>query len=311
MSRYNDNKDSFLEPKVTQYGSRMVMTNVHKPTKTKYWNIDTQFRDDYADYSKNGPILLSLPEQINDVKSITVSALELPMSFYNITAAMGTNLFQIIDASNTKFIIDVSDGYYDASGIVSAINTSLTNLGLLITMSIVNNRTIFTSATGTYTFNFAMQTQLSCSNVNGSVATFDKYNLKTKLGWLLGFRNITYMLDVNKSIQSEGVYNFNSRYLYLVVDEFISSNPNSFISPLSTSLINKNILAKIILDEVTYQYGTTFPACENLGRLISDTRTYSGCVNIQRLKVQIVNEYGLPVDLNGLDFSFCLVVEYE
>jgi len=29
------------------------------------------------------------------------------------------------------------------------------------------------------------------------------------------------------------------------------------------------------------------------------------------LKIQLVNAYGVPVHLNGLDFSFCLEVEYE
>ena len=48
MSKYMDDKRMFLEPSVSQYGSRMVMTNVHKPTKKKYWNIDTQFCSDYS-----------------------------------------------------------------------------------------------------------------------------------------------------------------------------------------------------------------------------------------------------------------------
>jgi hypothetical protein len=40
MSEYN-NMDLFLEPKTKQYGSHMVMTNVHKQSKTKLVNVDT------------------------------------------------------------------------------------------------------------------------------------------------------------------------------------------------------------------------------------------------------------------------------
>ena len=48
MSKYNDNKsDNFMEPTVSQHGSHMVMTNVHKPMKTKYVNLDTIFADEY------------------------------------------------------------------------------------------------------------------------------------------------------------------------------------------------------------------------------------------------------------------------
>jgi hypothetical protein len=60
-----------------------------------------------------------------------------------------------------------------------------------------------------------------------------------------------------------------------------------------------------------YGNGTVLPANEYNGLLLSDKRTYSGKVNLQKLKIQLVNEYGFPVNLNGLDFSFCLEIEYE
>ena len=47
MSSYFDNKELFTGPKMNQYGSHMVMTNVAKSSKIKYVNIDTKFRDEY------------------------------------------------------------------------------------------------------------------------------------------------------------------------------------------------------------------------------------------------------------------------
>ena len=47
MSKYFDQTNMFLEPDVTQHGSHMVMTNVVKPTKTKYLTLDTRFCDGY------------------------------------------------------------------------------------------------------------------------------------------------------------------------------------------------------------------------------------------------------------------------
>jgi hypothetical protein len=83
-----DNKDPFLQPKVSQYGSHMVMTNVSKPTQKQYWNIDTRFHDDYDNYSQmvgGNPIswyTFTLPQPINNVKSIKADNIELPISFY-------------------------------------------------------------------------------------------------------------------------------------------------------------------------------------------------------------------------------------
>jgi len=32
---------------------------------------------------------------------------------------------------------------------------------------------------------------------------------------------------------------------------------------------------------------------------------------LQKLNLQLLNEFGNPVSLNGMDFSLCLEVEYE
>jgi len=47
------------------------------------------------------------------------------------------------------------------------------------------------------------------------------------------------------------------------------------------------------------------------GLLQTDTRSYNGKVDLQRMNVQLVNEQGIPMNLNGLDFAFCLEMEYE
>ena len=94
MSSYFDNKELFTGPKTTQYGSHMVMTNVAKTSKTKYVNIDTKFRDEYnsnvtSDYN------ITLPERITDVRSISVTNVEIPMTFFNISENLGNNAMKV------------------------------------------------------------------------------------------------------------------------------------------------------------------------------------------------------------------------
>ena len=119
MSEYFDQKDSFLSPKVTQYNNHMVMTNVVKPTKTKLWNIDTKFRDDYDQYSEvtsGSPIsqyMITLPQPINNVKSISLQNIELPMTFYNISETLENNIIKITDnTSGISHIIVIKDNNY-------------------------------------------------------------------------------------------------------------------------------------------------------------------------------------------------------
>jgi len=308
-------KESFLQPKVAQYGSHMVMTNVQKETKRKYINIDTRFREDDVNYSEH---IISLPEPITDVKSIMAIHCEIPMTFTNISASFGNNGF-VIGNATTSTVITISDGNYSASDLQTAINKQLKVALPQTTCSITN--IIDASFNGSYTNYFTTFTNTGGSNVfiNFAVSTAsgdtgnNRYSLKGRLGWVLGFHSQPqYTIYPTKSLTSNSVVDLNGpRYLYLIVDEFSKGNQNSFISPLSSSFINKNILARINLDKQNYPFGAILPANLYSGSLLSDRRCYNGKIDIQKLKIQLVNEYGKPVNLWNIDFSFCLEMEYE
>jgi len=334
------NNDLFLQPKVTQHNNHMVMTNVHKESKTKHWNIDTRFRDDYDNYSQMtsgyqiSGYTFTLPQCINDVKSIKVKNIEIPLSFYNISTALGNNSM-LVGNTTTNNLITIPDGFYNPVSLTystnsnntigannstqfkAAINTALAGTG--VSFDISSNgvpKTTFTNTSGSpVNIAFPIKPSNTCGGnlkEGSGRPDFDKHNFKSKLGWLLGFRNIIYTIPNGDAKTSESIIELNTpRYLYLVVDEFTSSNTNSFISPLPSSIINKNILAKITIDYVHFSFGQVITANPSNGLLISDKRSYNGKVNIQKLKIQLVNEYGTPMNLNGLDFSFCLEIDYE
>ena len=309
-----------MTPKTTQYGSHMVMTDVSKESKTKYINIDTRFRDEYNylntsttpinfNYTNVANYTFTLPDKFNDVKTLSVTNVELPISYYNISANMGNNCLRIAGAS-TKLIV-IPDGQYDVTSLNAKFVSQLTSVGLTNITIIVskNGATQITNSTGspiTVDFNY---TAASATDTAGS---YDKFNTKFKLGWLLGFRNISYTIAGGATTTSETILDLNgSRYLYLVVDEFSNGNQSSFVSPLASSIIKKNILARISVDSTAYPYGSILIANNGGGLLHTDCRSYTGKIDIQRLNVQLVNENGSPVNLNGMDFSFCLQLIHE
>ena len=301
MSSYFDNKQLFSGTTVNQYGSHMVMDNVMKERKTKYVNIDTKFRDEY-NYNLVSDYNITLPQRLTDVRSMSVVNVEMPMTFYNISAALGNNAISLTNGGTTR-LLDISDGQYDATSIMTALNTRKNGLGITdMSFSLVGNRTVITSSATITKMNFDVD----------ATGNFAKTNFKSRLGWLLGFRSQSVSISPTTAKTSDAFVDMTgSRYLYLVVDEFSScGNQSSFISPLPMSLINKNVLARISLDKTVYPFLSVLPA--NSERyLISDTRSYTGKVDIQKLNVQIVNENGVIMNLNGADFSFCLRFEHE
>ena len=315
MSGYINNQRLFTEPETRQYGNHMVMTNVHKQNKIKYVNIDSKFRDEFyensvsnknADLASNqtglSDFTITIPEKINEVKSLFVKNIELPMYFYNISLNLGNNYFKVTDSTNVEKIITLSDGNYTSSTLNTEIANKLTQAGLSnITITVSDTaKTTIESSSGTYTISF---------DINSDGAS-DKHRFRSKFGYILGFRKQIYEFTT-LAIASEQLSNLNGmRYLYLAVDEYSKNNQNSFLTPLSSSFINKNVLARISLNQKDYPFGSILPAnCEN-GYLISDRRVYASS-DLQKLNIKLLDENGIPLDLNGADFSFCLEVEHS
>lgn len=307
MSEYHNKPDLFLEPKTTQYGSHMIMSNVNKPTKMKYVNIDTKFRDEY-NYLQTSNYNITLPQRINDVKTMRLTNIEIPMTIYNISANLGNNYFKIINPSNSasKMVV-LPDGNYTKTTLISAMNTAITALSAtpftnLVYAATDGNKSVFTTTSANITVEFDVD----------STGQPDKYNVKSKLGWLLGFRNFIYAITTAINATSESFIDLlGPKYLYLAVEEFNKGNQNSFITPLSSSLVNKNVIARITMNGATYPFGQILPANQYNALLISDKRNYTGKIDLQKLNVQLINEYGVAMSLNGMDFSFCLEIEHE
>jgi hypothetical protein len=328
MSNYFETNDLFLEPKVKQYGSHMIMTNVHKQSKTKYINIDTRFRDEY-NYTEIVNYNLTLPERINDIKKMKIKSIELPMTMYNISEALGNNYFKVtimkpvVDGEVSSAMIIIPDNQYTKESLIAVIKDKILNIGSnnlnYLQYDIIGNHAMFYRFFKDGANSSEEDYNLMIEFAVDKYGNFDKYNFKSKLGWLLGYRDVSYIItikDFDNNIPnytiSESFIDLNvTKYLYLAMDEYTKSNPNSFITTLPTSFINKSIIAKICLDKSRYDFNSILTANLFNGLLISDERTYSGKIDLQKLNIQVLNEFGNPISLNGMDFSLCIEVEHE
>ena len=298
MSKYMD-IDPFMNPKLEQQDSHMIMTNVYKRTKTKYINIDSRYADEYSSSREKTNGLASftytMPQTQYDVTSITVRNIEIPYSFYNFSVNLKNTFCSVNDSVKTIY-----DGDYDSTNLFNELNTAT---GMTFTIHPLDNKVeIVNNTVVDISLNFDI-------DENGA---YDRNNLKSKLGWCLGFREPFYKITSTNTIEAEAVLNLNpTKYLYLVVDDFQQNNHNNFIVPMYQNLLNKNVLARISIDPNSHTFGSIISVNSEGGRLLSSKRTYSGKADLQRFKFELVNEWGQVMDLNKMDFSFCLEIEYE
>jgi hypothetical protein len=301
MSYYYD----VLEPSVQQQGSHMIMKGVSKPLKEKIVNIDTKYRTDY-DYRSYASANMVFGEKLSEVRSMEIVSVDIPMTFYNIfenndCLQTGNNYLRIKNGGTSK-ILTMTPNYYTDISFVAEINNQLQNLSLStdISYSIVNNKSFFKSKVSTY----SLATNVDmCGNVYDS-------NIQNNLGWVMGFRDTSYNLTTS-GIASECILNLKTpRHLFLALNEFSQGNSNSFVSPLEKTNQSKNIIAKICIPP-TVKFGDTLCVNKANGLLVSEVRKYLEKVNIQRMNLQLLDDAGRVIHLNGTDFSLCLKLVHE
>jgi hypothetical protein len=126
--------------------------------------------------------------------------------------------------------------------------------------------------------------------------------LPLKFGWNLGFRNGAYIGNTN--YVSESIVELTGpRYVYLVIDDYNNNVNNNFYSAFNSSILNKNILARISIQANSFNILE-----QNNLNIITTPREYFGPINLYAMNIQLLDEYGRIVDLNNMDFSFCLTL---
>lgn len=303
MVQLRDNK-----PYLSSFPSEFfpgVINPIKKRTIRKNLNVDTKFRDNYYTTPSTN-FNLQLPINIDNVLQMQLSAIELPTSYYVVSKQYNNNYFTITVNSSTN-IITIPDGNYTQTTIMDIINAQLTNAGAPFSWVsfIINLTNTETGSAQTMVGpnGSGAVTEIELNFQNDKMGNEDRGTpLPLKFGWYLGFRNGLYVGNVN--YVSEGIVNLTGpRYLYLVIDEFNNSVNNNFYSVFNSSVLNKNILARISVQANTFNILE-----QNNLNIVTTPREYFGPVNINAMNIQLLDEYGRIVDLNNMDFSFCLTL---
>lgn len=296
------------KPYLSSYPSEFfpgVINPIKKRTIKKNLNIDSKFRENYFS-NPSSNFNFNLPININDVLQMQLASIELPTTYYVVSKQYGNNFFSITVNTSTT-VINIPDGNYDQITMMDAINNQLLLAGAPFNkVSFVINLTNATTGSGQTLvgFNDLSGNTILSLNFQADRNGIDDRNtpLPLKFGWIIGFRNGVYVNNLN--YVSEGVVDVTGpKYMFLAIDDYKNNVNNNFYSAFNSSILNKNILARISLQ------ANTFNVLEqNNLNLVTTPREYFGPVDIQILNVQLLDEYGRIVDLNNMDFSFCLTL---
>jgi hypothetical protein len=304
-------------------------------------NIDTRFRPNYYT-TKSSDLQINLLTKVERAVSMRLASIEIPMSFYAISAELGNNVFKVMwnwngveDASSA--LITISDGNYDiglsdktkAARIETEINSRLAateagvatvgKLNLRYEVNPINGKSRFyqdTSVTSAIPFKIYFNTTSTGAILSVSE---NPQPLQMTLGWMLGYHamnNLNGMYSsvangANGAIISESICNVQgTRYIYVSIDDFVNSSNNYFTAAFATSVMAPNIITRINVadlaqDVTVYHYAQQ----EGYSTELDRSRNYFGPVDIQKMRVTLYDEYGRVVNLNYMDWSMELMFE--
>jgi len=254
-------------------------------------NIDTRFRENYY-ASQSSNFHLDLPIRLTQVVSLQLSALELPSTFYNISKVFGNNFFMISIINVEPLIVTIPDGNYTYLTLQKYINTFLASATTPAAYQTIQFLSDINTPGGTGSGGSGKMVVGSLGGNIDFALSFqtDRYGnedkqtpLPLKMGWLMGFREGYY--ENNKTYVSEGVIDMvGPRYIYLVVDDFNNNVSDGFYGAFTSSILNKNILARITLQGSVFNIIT-----QNNLILVTTARQYFGPVDIQKMQIQLLD----------------------
>jgi hypothetical protein len=336
-----NNVDRYSQPATSGIASQSgappgIINPIKYKTIKKTINIDSRFRPNY--YTTNSSDMqVDLPERIDNITKMSLTSLEIPLSFYTFSRGLGNNVMTVrYDLLGSDEHVDVPitipDGNYQvtfvndtgAKSIEIAINEALRAATLDHPALKYLRYSVDTSSCKSV---FAMSTDFINEhklvgwglifNVNSDGSLNPEAPLPLRLGWYLGFRTAAYEMIVNPKTNNPGAcaseglcFPKGPNYIYISIDDYCNNSNNYFKAIYNDSINNNNIFARINLASVISDNGVySVGGDDSFSTSLSRSREYFGPVNIQKMRITIYDEYGRVVILNNMDWSIGLLFE--
>ena len=283
--------------------ARGNITILKKKTTITTFCVNSLFRDISSNSATD--CIYYLPYVVNNVTSMQVISMEVPQGIYLFSQSLASNTIyfkEYTSSTVTEGLVVFPQGNYPSFSttplpdivtmMTAAINTQLGTAGrFTVSIDLATNKITVTNST----FIFEMYILHTGTNKN----------IYRTMGWILGFRQPTYVNQLTYT--TESIYNITpTEYLYLEINDFNVPQIASKVFGLFTnSYLDKNIIAK--LDYTASTHYTTYNTISyDKDYVVGSLREYYGPTHLQKLSIRLLDKYGNVADLNGLDFSFTL-----
>ena len=302
-----------------------IVNQLKVKTIKKTINIDTRFRPHYYDTLSTN-FIVTLPLKVNKAVSMRITSFEIPITWYAVSLFTGNSFFKIewdwngSDFNKTGIVI-IPDGNYEpywqkatnATDLASTVNTFMHALDPTdVKLQNIIYKVDQTTGKSIFKWNPSGPVTPEPFRITFSIRKDGSYDeaiaIQFKLGWLFGYHQESY---TSEEIISEGIcYMKSPKYAFICINDFNQSVSDYFVSAFDTSVLQSDIIARINLTFIQQNQGVYQSGQEDgFSTQINRQRNYFGPVDIERLEIKLLDEYGRIINLNNMDWSFALTME--
>jgi hypothetical protein len=310
-------------------------------TRTKTTNIciDTLFRKNY-DNTRSTEYTYQLPKNIQNVVSMKITSIEIPITWYRFSNYLQNNtmliyLYNMNGFPDNSFNIIIPDGNYTGNNFAIMLNNIFGYIGNGLNFlwceietntlsTVIRARNILKEPNSNGPFPFS-EDSVNYSPDFYFVLDFSLPNrpLYRNLGWMLGFKTAQYtvrptdeMLCLCLStppsvlykcfVKSESVFGNTKNYFFIEIDDFQNNFPTDSI--ISSNGAHGNYLGKNIIAKIIIRYGINNINTDNASDCIFKKRDYFGPVNLEKFKIRVLSRFGEVIDNQKNDWSMTLEI---
>ena len=313
---------------------------------TRHICVDSLFRKNYSS-TLSSDFAFVLPQPINNVLSMEVTAMEFPNSWYTFSKEYYSNTFTITiynakdpsDLNGTIYdaeithTIEIPEGNYQSDTLRDTINNIFTNTRngleyIYFDINEVNARCVFRTKTaddddkGIFVdsdnpvdFSF---------KIDFTVPEYPNRPLYKNAGWMLGFRNSSYTVSASLNatvINTDTEYEVQTFRWFLESESSYGSGVHNYIFldlddfnknfNTNSFIINSNesVLGNNTIGRISVTSGMNTTVTNSANDFVFKKREYFGPVKLERMRIKLVNKLGEPIELNRNDFSFVLEIK--
>lgn len=316
-----------------------------KQTIQRVLNLNTRFRNNYFNTTSTD-FIYNLPLELKQVVSMKVIGVEIPDCVYTISSKLGTNEFtiQTYDVSGagtvspeylneTEHVIKIRDGKYTGAQLQDYLNTFIFSGNSTSSGDSSLNRVACEMDPISCKFRFFYDARADASGGAGDFGDGNiekRFNIDFRLqedknrpvqlnmGWLLGYKQPYYEWTKNYVPTNQTSYDrfegynpestfdeVGSKYFLIAVDDYNNNYAPSLLSPYQQGIMkDEGVLAKI-----PNMVSDNNRLLQNHISDMNEPRKYFGPVNIEKLRIRLLDEFGRVVDLNNADYAITLSIE--